>query len=64
VFISVLVGAKTAGLVGVVVAVPMAVVAKTSLMNLRSLMAQQEPETTVELVPAVSSEMERSKIPS
>jgi hypothetical protein len=47
-----------------VVAVPMAVVAKTSLMNLRSLMAQQEPETTVELVPAVSSEMERSKIPS
>ncbi len=63
VFISVLVGAKTAGLVGVVVAVPMAVVAKTSLMNLRSLMVQKGQETTVEIVPA-ASEMERSKIPS
>ncbi|WP_404788580.1 AI-2E family transporter [Altericista sp. CCNU0014] len=69
VFISVLVGAKTAGLVGVVVAVPMAVVAKTSLMNLRSRMAQQEPETTIEIVPATAepaaTEIERrSKIPS
>jgi predicted PurR-regulated permease PerM len=66
IFISVLVGAKTGGLVGVVVAVPMAVVAKTSLMNLRSLIVQQEPETTVEIVPTVS-EMEierRSKITS
>jgi predicted PurR-regulated permease PerM len=64
IFISVLVGAKTGGLVGVVVAVPMAVVAKTSLMNLRSLMVQQEPETapetTVEIVPtAPELEMER-----
>jgi predicted PurR-regulated permease PerM len=36
VFISVLIGAKTAGLIGVVVAVPTAVVIKTALMNVRS----------------------------
>jgi predicted PurR-regulated permease PerM len=64
VFISVLVGAKTGGLVGVVVAVPMAVVAKTSLMNLRSQMALQESETTIEIVSATASEAERlSKVP-
>jgi predicted PurR-regulated permease PerM len=58
VFMSVLVGAKTAGLVGVVIAVPMAVVAKTGLMNLRSQIALQEPdspaETTIEIVPTAS----------
>lgn len=38
VFISLLVGAKTAGLIGVLVAVPTAVVIKTALMSLRSRM--------------------------
>lgn len=38
VFISLLVGAKTAGLIGVLVAVPTAVVVKTALMSLRSRM--------------------------
>jgi predicted PurR-regulated permease PerM len=39
VFISVLIGAKTAGLIGVVIAVPTAVVVKTALMNVRSQLA-------------------------
>jgi hypothetical protein len=38
VFISLLVGARAAGLIGVVVAVPIAVVIKTGLMSLRSQM--------------------------
>jgi predicted PurR-regulated permease PerM len=63
VFISVLVGAKTGGLVGVVVAVPMAVVAKTSLMNLRSQMTLPEPETTIEIVPTASETEKLSKVP-
>lgn len=64
VFISVLVGAKTGGLVGVVVAVPMAVVAKTSLMNLRSQMTTlPEPETTIEIVPTASETEKLSKVP-
>jgi predicted PurR-regulated permease PerM len=68
VFISVLVGAKTAGLVGVVVAVPMAVVAKTGLMNLRSRIALQESdvpaETTIEIVPTASDTERLSKVSS
>jgi predicted PurR-regulated permease PerM len=61
VFISVLIGAKTAGLIGVVVAVPTAVVIKTALMNVRS---QIDPpfsldskidETTLETIPEVAS---------
>jgi predicted PurR-regulated permease PerM len=68
VFMSVLVGAKTGGLVGVVVAVPMAVVAKTSLMNLRSQMARQDsennPETTLEIMPTTSETERLSKVSS
>jgi predicted PurR-regulated permease PerM len=64
VFISVLIGAKTAGLIGVVVAVPTAVVVKTSLMNLRSQMVRPDSETTIEIVPS-SQDMEKlSKISS
>jgi predicted PurR-regulated permease PerM len=54
VFMSVLIGAKTAGLIGVVVAVPTAVVIKTSLMNVRSHMATTDNQTTVEIVPTPS----------
>lgn len=54
VFISVLIGAKTAGLLGVVIAVPTAVVIKTSLMNVRSQMASTENQTTIEIVPTPS----------
>jgi predicted PurR-regulated permease PerM len=54
VFISVLIGAKTAGLLGVVIAVPTAVVIKTSLMNVRSQMTSTENQTTVEIVPTPS----------
>jgi predicted PurR-regulated permease PerM len=54
VFISVLIGAKTAGLIGVVIAVPTAVVIKTSLMNVRSQMASTENQTTIEIVPTPS----------
>lgn len=50
VFISVLIGAKTAGLIGVVIAVPTAVVIKTSLMSVRSRMNQGEANTMVELL--------------
>jgi predicted PurR-regulated permease PerM len=68
VFISVLVGAKTAGLVGVVIAVPMAVVAKTGLMNLRSRIALQEPDaspqTDIEIVPTASDTEMLSKVSS
>jgi predicted PurR-regulated permease PerM len=64
VFISVLVGAKTGGLVGVVIAVPMAVVAKTGLMNLRSQIALQSSETTIEIVPTVSQPEKLSKVSS
>lgn len=64
VFMSVLVGAKTAGLVGVVVAVPMAVVAKTGLMNLRSQIALQSSETTIEIVPTASQPEKLSKVSS
>jgi predicted PurR-regulated permease PerM len=68
VFMSVLVGAKTGGLVGVVIAVPMAVVAKTGLMNLRSQIAQQEPdspaETTIAIVPTASDAERLSKASS
>ncbi len=46
VFISLLVGAKTAGLIGVLVAVPSAVVIKTALMTFRSRMGLPEPATT------------------
>jgi predicted PurR-regulated permease PerM len=61
VFISVLIGAKTAGLIGVVVAVPTAVVIKTALMNVRS---QIDPplsldakidDTPLEVIPEKSS---------
>ncbi|MCG9890205.1 MAG: AI-2E family transporter [Thermosynechococcaceae cyanobacterium MS004] len=50
VFISVLIGAKTAGLIGVVIAVPTAVVIKTSLMSVRSRINQGEANTMVELL--------------
>jgi predicted PurR-regulated permease PerM len=64
VFISVLIGAKTAGLIGVVVAVPTAVVVKTSLMNLRSQMIRPDSETTIEMVPSSQDLETLSKISS
>jgi predicted PurR-regulated permease PerM len=68
VFISVLVGAKTAGLVGVVIAVPMAVVAKTGLMTLRSRIAllapDAPPETNIEIVPTALDAERLSKVSS
>jgi predicted PurR-regulated permease PerM len=68
VFMSVLVGAKTAGLVGVVVAVPMAVVAKTGLMTLRSRIALQDPEpatqTDIAIIPTTSETERLSKVSS
>ena len=68
VFISVLVGAKTGGLVGVVIAVPLAVVAKTGLMTLRSQIALQASgspsEITIEIVPTASEPEKRSKVSS
>lgn len=57
VFISVLIGAKTAGLIGVLVAVPTAVVIKTSLMSLRSRMVLEDKPTKFELV-STPSEVE------
>jgi predicted PurR-regulated permease PerM len=66
VFISVLVGAKTAGLVGVVIAVPMAVVLKTGLMTLRSRMALQDPDastqTNIAIVQSASETEKLSKV--
>ncbi len=56
VFISLLVGAKTAGLIGVLVAVPTAVVVKTALMSLRSQMGL--PYTTTESTPASEKVLE------
>ncbi len=52
VFISVLIGAKTAGLVGVLIAVPTAVVIKTALMEVRLRLTPDSTETTVEVVAA------------
>jgi predicted PurR-regulated permease PerM len=66
VFISVLVGAKTAGLVGVVIAVPMAVVLKTGLMTLRSRIALQDPDastqTNIAIVQSASETEKLSKV--
>lgn len=61
VFISVLIGAKTAGLIGVVVAVPTAVVIKTALMNVRSQidlplsLDAKIDDTPLEVIPEKSS---------
>jgi predicted PurR-regulated permease PerM len=62
VFMSVLVGAKTAGLIGVVIAVPTAVVIKTSLMSVRSRMAVESSATAVDILPAASDPEILSKI--
>ncbi len=62
VFISVLIGAKTAGLIGVVVAVPTAVVLKTTLMSLRSRMTPIQSSNTIEMLPSSSESL--SKISS
>ncbi|HEY9845342.1 MAG TPA: AI-2E family transporter, partial [Candidatus Caenarcaniphilales bacterium] len=50
VFIAILTGAKVGGLLGVIVAVPTAVVIKTALMALRSRMIT--PTATIEIPPA------------
>lgn len=52
VFISVLIGAKTAGLIGVVIAVPTAAVLKTSLMSVRSRMVTESATSTIDVLPA------------
>jgi predicted PurR-regulated permease PerM len=62
VFMSVLIGAKTAGLIGVVIAVPTAVVIKTSLMSVRSRMALEGSATAVDILPAASDPEILSKI--
>jgi predicted PurR-regulated permease PerM len=62
VFISVLIGAKTAGLIGVVIAVPTAVVIKTSLMSVRSRMALEDSATAADILPATSDPEMLSKI--
>lgn len=62
VFISVLIGAKTAGLIGVVIAVPTAVVIKTSLISVKSRMALEDSATTTEILPATSDPEMLSKV--
>jgi predicted PurR-regulated permease PerM len=62
VFMSVLIGAKTAGLIGVVIAVPTAVVIKTSLISVRSRMAVEGSATAVDLLPSTSDSEMLSKI--
>jgi predicted PurR-regulated permease PerM len=57
VFMSVLIGAKTAGLIGVVIAVPTAVVIKTSLLSVRSRMALENSATAADSLPAADSEI-------
>ena len=56
VFISVLIGAKTAGLIGVVIAVPTAVVIKTALMSVRARMVSQGA-TAVEVLTSADPEV-------
>ena len=63
VFISLLVGAKSAGLVGVVVAVPTAVVIKTGLMSLRSRMGVPPMPVTTE-VKVVSTDPDKPVVDS
>lgn len=58
VFMSVLIGAKTAGLIGVVIAVPTAVVIKTSLMSVRSRMALGNSATGVDNIRPTASDPE------
>ncbi|MGB8700896.1 MAG: AI-2E family transporter [Thermosynechococcaceae cyanobacterium] len=60
VFISVLIGAKTAGLIGVVVAVPTAVVVKTALLNVRSRIDLEDKPTTVEVVATAGESLSRA----
>jgi predicted PurR-regulated permease PerM len=62
VFMSVLIGAKTAGLIGVVIAVPTAVVIKTSLISVRSRMAVEGSATAVDCLPSPSDSEMLSKI--
>jgi predicted PurR-regulated permease PerM len=62
VFISVLIGAKTAGLIGVVIAVPTAVVIKTSLISVKSRMALEDSATATEILPATSDPEMLSKV--
>jgi predicted PurR-regulated permease PerM len=50
IFISILIGAKVGGLLGVVIAVPTAVVVKTALETVRSRIVVAAPE--VEVLPA------------
>jgi predicted PurR-regulated permease PerM len=57
VFISVLIGAKTAGLIGVVIAVPTAVVIKTALISVRARMVSQGSTTVEVLTPAPDPEV-------
>jgi predicted PurR-regulated permease PerM len=62
VFMSVLLGAKTAGLIGVVIAVPTAVVIKTSLMSVRSRIALDGSSPTVDILPVAPDPERLSKI--
>jgi predicted PurR-regulated permease PerM len=58
VFISILIGAKAGGLIGVVIAVPMAVVIKTALVSLRSRMVANDPTPSEVAVVAVDANIE------
>ena len=58
VFISVLVGAKVWGLVGVVIAVPTAAVLKTALMSVRSQINEEREQLNAEAESAVETNVE------
>ncbi len=62
VFISILVGAKAAGLIGVVIAVPTAVVIKTALLSLRSRMVSPNDPTGSD-IPVVALDSSEASTP-
>lgn len=62
VFISILVGAKAAGLIGVVIAVPTAVVIKTALLSLRSRMVSPNDSTGSD-IPVVALDSSETSTP-
>lgn len=62
VFISILIGAKAGGLIGVVIAVPTAVVIKTALISLRLRMVSPDSAATPD-IPVVSVESETKAQP-
>ncbi|NJK29395.1 MAG: AI-2E family transporter [Acaryochloris sp. RU_4_1] len=63
VFISILIGAKAGGLIGVVIAVPMAVVIKTALVSLRSRMVANDPTASEVAVVATNAETTPQPVP-